>query len=266
MRETMLLECSTVHEYDFGKFKEYVIYDDVDYWNSEGVYKRSSGRVGKKADEVTKRDRGIAISRAKKTLRRIALHNKMSRLMTLTTQENISDFEKLDKLFKKFVFNLRSKYPDFKYIGTRERQSRGAVHYHILYNRFIPWKEAIAIWQELIKGKGTVNLEKIDGLKAINYVLEYVGKSMKNPFVTKKGFNAKSYLCSTNLDRNYKMSRSVKKFYVQMVQEYHALQNYLKNLEKQIKDKATKVIFDKVFQFDYQGDIKFGRSILIQTG
>jgi len=39
---------------------------------------------------------------------------------------------------------IRGRYPGFKYVATREFQDkngRGAVHYHIAINMFIPKKE-----------------------------------------------------------------------------------------------------------------------------
>lgn len=293
MSDTIVLKTKTVHCYNFKKYKEYVVYDDIDFFRADGFKKpASTGRAGRISGDVSKRDRGITIARAKKTLRRIALHNQLERLLTLTTRDNITDHEYLDKLFKQFVFRLRAKYPDFQYIGTRERQERGAVHYHLLINRFIPQKVAYQIWIELLRGKYTVSRGKdkgqirykrpdadgttdfrlkrngkhLQGIEAINYLIKYVGKSISEPFVTKKGFNSKAYLCSTNLDRNYKLTRSVIRFYIQMQEEYNKFENYMQSLYGSIKKKASKLIFDNPFKFEMDGEVKYGTTILIQTG
>ncbi|ACL20727.1 hypothetical protein Dhaf_2701 [Desulfitobacterium hafniense DCB-2] len=258
------LELKTVHVYNFEQagVQELVIYDDFDTYRSDGQFrKKTPGRVGKNSDEVSARDRGIAIARAKKTLRRVALHNQLTRLMTLTTQENIGDFERLDGLFKKFIFGLRDHYPDFKYIGVRERQKRGAVHYHLLINRYIPQAVAHKLWVSLVK-KGTADFRFVEGLQAINYCLKYLGKSMEDPFVTKKGHNAKSYLCSTSLDRDFKKSRKVIHFYMQCLQDYFAYEDFLRSLPLS----QDNVFFDKISTFDVAGETKECRSILLKTG
>lgn len=268
-----VLKVKTVHKYNFKNVEEYVIYDDFDYLYDEGQTKKlPTGRVGRTASNVGSRDRGIVISRAKKTLRRLALYNQMDRLLTITTRENITDFEKLDKLFKKFVFRLRQIYPDFKYIGTRERQNRGAVHYHLLINRYIPHKTANEIWNKLLKTGGTVNITRskngvdIRGINAINYLIKYVGKAMEdNTFINKKGFSSKAYLCSQLLDRNYKLSRQVIRFYIQIQQDYEEFKNFMEELNQKIKSKTTRLIFDKKFEFEMNLDKCFGRNILIQT-
>lgn len=252
----------TVHTYNFGKIKEIVIFDDCDFYKPEGLFHhKKTGRKGSSAPDVSDRDRGIVVARAKKTIRRIALHNKLDRMMTLTTRENITDFELTDKLFKNYIFLLRVKYPDLKYIGTRERQERGAVHYHILIDRFIPHEIAHSTWTSIVDG--SVNLKQIRGLRAINYVLKYIGKSFEEGgFIRRSGQRAKLYLVSQGIDRQYKNSREVLTYYLGCEADNRELGEYYNNLQGLLKH--GNIVFDRVSTFFVNGFMKTCRSILVE--
>lgn len=265
MSRGTVLNLKSIQMFQFpGGVKEFVIYDDTDYFRRDGVYKSKRGRVGKSASDVSKRDRGIAIARAKKTLRRISLANQMCRLLTLTTRENITDFEVMDKHFNDFIYQLRQVYPDLKYIAVRERQGRGSVHYHVLINRFVDHKKALPIWNA-IAGEGSVNLVKREGLRAVAYLSKYLGKSMdEGNFITKKGHNAKSYLSSHDLPKDYKSYRKTFRFYMDLEIEQGRYNEWVAELNQLLG--SSEVVFDKVFCFEQSGDTKICRSILLQTG
>jgi hypothetical protein len=140
----------------------------------------------------------------------------------------------------------------------------------MLMNRYIPQKKAYQIWNSFLGGdktnhKGGVYIEKVKGMAAINYVIKYIGKSIKEPFITSSGHNAKSYLCSTDINRNFKLTRSVKRFYIQCIKDSFDFQDYIKNLDSLLYSGGVKVFQDNVFCYDFQGEKKIGRSILIQT-
>jgi len=66
------------------------------------------------------------------------------RMWSLTFAENITDPAESDRCWRIFARRLRKRFPT-PYIAAREAQQRGAIHYHMLVNRYIP----IAIMREL---------------------------------------------------------------------------------------------------------------------
>lgn len=52
-------------------------------------------------------------------------------LLTLVYRENMTDSDKLNEDFTRFVRLVREKYPDWLYVGVKEYQERGALHMHV---------------------------------------------------------------------------------------------------------------------------------------
>lgn len=171
---------------------------------------KNGGRKGNVAEEVANADRSKAVSRAKRNIRRLILANALCIHMVLTFKENVDDVEDADKAFNKFWIRLRKEYPKYKnikYVATRERQKRGAVHYHVVIDRFVPHKVMLEVW-----GHGFVTLVAHGNvLKASNYLSKYLGKELESEeWVSEKtGARKKAYLCSQNLDRAEDFRRSI---------------------------------------------------------
>lgn len=181
---------------------------------SEGIINKKNNKKGGRkknkydTDDVNRKRR---VYRVKRDIKRLALMNKLTRMMTLTFRDNIINVNEADKYFKKYIYALKEKgIKDLKYIMVRELQQRGAVHYHVLIDRYIPHKMAYEIWLN-VTGGGSVNL-KLHGLKGIFYCIKYIEKTMEeNIFETQKGFSKKIYTTSKNLERD--ISKISKEFY-----------------------------------------------------
>lgn len=89
-----------------------------------------------------------------------------SSFVTLTFEENVTEYESAVISFKQFCKRLRRKFEGIRYITTVEAQNRGAIHFHVLLN--VPcseenadvvkdcWSAGIAEVQEVFSVKGCV--------------------------------------------------------------------------------------------------------------
>lgn len=145
---------------------------------------------------------------ARNLTRRLALmnFNSKDKFITLTYAENMTCLNRADDDFKKFIMRLKYQYgiKELKYLAVRERQKRGAVHFHLLCN-----------WDvELIDEKQIRNLERHIGekvwkfgfvdIKPIGhvdnvgaYLIKYMTKNLSIELYKGK----KLYLCSRGLER-----------------------------------------------------------------
>lgn len=188
-----------IKRYDYpGGYSEIIMHDAIENKTNNG---KGGRKPGVTYDQVKLENINRRIFRVKRDIRRLALLNRLDRLMTLTFRQNIKDIDVADRYFKEYIYRVKQVFGDMKYIMVREYQERGAVHYHCLIDRFIPHKKAYEIWLYLV-GSGSVNF-RYKGMKGINYLLKYINKGMEEDlFVGKKGYAAKSYTCSKNLDRD----------------------------------------------------------------
>lgn len=196
------------YEYeDFGA-TEYTI---LPYMGSPDYSK--VGRKGKKQGEVSQEYIDIKIRRNKTKLRRIAMANDLHRHMVLTfknAEVYKNNIDHADDLLKEFFKKLRNIFPEVKYIATREMQSRGVLHYHILINQFLPVNKLNLCWNGIdktsMKGmeeertfKGYVSIVCHDStVKAINYVAKYMVKEAQQ-MSTQNGYSKKMYLSSKGI-------------------------------------------------------------------
>lgn len=83
-------------------------------------------------------------------------------ILTLTYQDNMTNYQKAYNDFRKFIQKLKRRYGNFEYLAVQEKQKRGALHYHIilfLYSetKEIYLKDIIKIW-----GLGRCDLDLVD--------------------------------------------------------------------------------------------------------
>lgn len=178
--------------------KEVIMHSAVENLRNNGKGGRVAGRgAGEtKIENIQRR-----IYRVKRDIRRLALLNELTRMMTLTFRENIEDIDEADMYFKRFIYALRVEGYDLRYIMVRERQARGAIHYHCLIDKFIPHKIAYDLWLKIC-GSGSVNF-RFKGFKGINYCIKYVEKNIgENIMCGVRGYTKKTYTCSRNLNRD----------------------------------------------------------------
>ncbi|WP_458257995.1 rolling circle replication-associated protein [Spiroplasma endosymbiont of Dactylopius coccus] len=136
--------------------------------------------------------------RTKTNLIQKALHNfynsNMLSFVTLTYAENMQDVKQSKKDIRLFFLKLkkwwndpkRAKYMgELKYMYVYEYQERGAVHFHIIFNRKIPYNMIRDWWPHAGNAKG-IDLRVVR--KGTNeFVIKYLGK-----YVTKSLDDAKS--------------------------------------------------------------------------
>jgi len=214
---------------------------------------RSGGRIGRKSDKVSFKDREKNIKRIKKKCRRLALANDLSIHLVLTYKENMQDVDKADNQFKKFIFELRQIYPRLKYMATREFQKRGAIHYHVLLNQRVNNKKVQQLWKY-----GFISImQHRNKLTGIMYVLKYIQKEIgETVMVTKNGHTKKAYLSSQGLKNE--LDKCTLKYVITLPEHYVLLQNRIDFIMTNLTEG-----WDKEFEIkiDDERTIK-GRSIL----
>lgn len=149
---------------------------------------------------------------ARNLTRRLALMNFNSddKFITLTYKANMTDLVKADKDFKDFIKRFKYKMGiDLKYLAVRERQKRGAIHYHLLCD----WKQEMKTeqeirhfervlgsgqWGEGIWRGGFVDIKPIEHVDNVGaYIIKYMTKELSIELYKGK----KLYLCSQGLER-----------------------------------------------------------------
>jgi len=167
-----------IYEYEHGYLKGFKMPDNE--------IKGSIDNISPK-DKEDSRER--ALSRAKKDLRRLINSNVgqygrefTAKFLTLTFGENITDIDRANYEFTKFIKRLnyylfRTKKANLKYTTVIEFQKRGAIHYHtIIYNMpYVKANDIANVWEN-----GFIKINKIDEVDNVGaYVGEYLGQAEK---------------------------------------------------------------------------------------
>jgi hypothetical protein len=117
--------------------------------------------------------------------------------VTLTFEENLIDSKKANYLFNQFVqkYNYRNKKNHLKYIAVIEFQKRGAVHYHLLIDRFVDKKFLQKLW-----GNGFTRIEHARGNsnQLAGYLIKYLNK---NSARDTRLWGKKMYFTSQNIQK-----------------------------------------------------------------
>lgn len=180
-----------------GKVIEVYSYDEpvfYDYADSKRV-----GRSVSASEEDKIINRQKTLNRASRDLRRIINCNirKFSKFLTLTFAENVTDLDKANNEFKKFIKRLNYHYGiKLKYTAIVEFQKRGAIHYHVvLYNltEKVDVNKIGDIW-----GNGFIKLNAIDNVDNVGaYVTKYMTKELADDRLIAR----RNYFNSRGLDR-----------------------------------------------------------------
>lgn len=116
--------------------------------------------------------------RASVQIRRCALAANLDHLLTLTTRSNVTEYRESKAALDKFLRSMRRAYPGLRYVGCPERQKRGAWHWHILCDRFLPANDVRARWQHYA-GEGNIDLKRFhDPLAGARYAAKYITKDI----------------------------------------------------------------------------------------
>lgn len=99
-----------------------------------------------------------------------------ARFVTLTFKGNVTDATSATLCFKRFVERFRRQFPDGSAVWRKERQERGAWHYHLMIFGTGYWKqdELLAAWRECcgVHGGGA----RIEAIRTQRGVMSYVSK------------------------------------------------------------------------------------------
>ena len=165
--------------------------------------KRENPRELSEKEKIENRKASLRRSRDK--IRRLIYGNKsLNRTFELTFKENITDLRKANKEFRNFIKRLKYYYgDDLKYIAVVEFQERGAIHYHLVVDRFIPVNKSRSRKDEKslreIWSNGIVFIQSIKNRnEQVDYITKYMSKFKA---YDKRLWGEKSYFTSRNLNR-----------------------------------------------------------------
>ncbi|WP_339048696.1 rolling circle replication-associated protein [Spiroplasma endosymbiont of Colias croceus] len=168
-------------------------------------------------------------SRTKTNLIQKALHNfcdsQMLSFLTLTYKDNMQDIRKAKKDIRLFFLKLkkwwndpkRSKYlGELKHFYVYEYQTHEAVHFHILFNRKIPYSMIIDWWPHAEKqGIKLIVVKKGTNEFVIKYLGKYVTKALDDvKSLNQADIGIKAYAFSRNC-KNPIVVRGIKKMKIQ---------------------------------------------------
>ena len=189
-----------------GNILEFYSYEDVII---HGLPMNKNGRGGngeELPDEVKDMNKARGVQRAKeKFIRLINSNPDLTRFLTLTFKGDVRDVEEANKLYNAFIKRVQTKHPSFKGIGVTEFQDEnrdGVVHYHLLVNIYLPFKEWTELWKyktyrrkrTRIKEAGHVFIQWAQDKTAVDNVgLYMVNGYMKKTFADERLEGFKKY-------------------------------------------------------------------------
>lgn len=190
-------------EYKNG-YSEYIIYDTpliIPEYKAKQVKKRTVNKKGLKTLN--------SLQNTKTKMKRYILANfelNQVRMITLTFKYNLRNFKLANNYLTVFLKKLSFYYPDLKYISVPERQKRGAMHYHILIDKWISQKTIENLWvnEKTNKTLGFVSINFLKGEACSMYILKYLTKEPCIP----TGY--RTFKRSANLE--YPKEREIKYF------------------------------------------------------
>lgn len=144
---------------------------------------------------------GCTSYRNKEVLKEAVKNAKNSHLctfvtLTLPSAQKHSDIEITTYLLNPFLVYARKYFNVKYYVWKKELQENGNLHFHLVFDRYVEYKELRKEWNKLL------NRGFVDGVKEpFNYVSEYQAKWLKmyeNGFDREKMLNYIKNLKSTN--------------------------------------------------------------------
>ena len=172
-------------------------------------HKRKQGDSDNRSEASIERN----IRRMKARVRAACRRFSPDHMITLTTRENITDFNQSLEHFRSFMAKCQRQDLISYYVAVPEKQKRGAWHWHIAVKGYVKANDLRNIWQPIHGGKGTASvnvsykassseIERVDSITAylIKYILKSIGsnpdikipRSRKLPEIqVKKGFCSK---------------------------------------------------------------------------
>lgn len=135
--------------------------------------------------EVDAQERFLtSLHRTKRTMLDYLVNNlnSTSYFLTLTYADNVEDYDVAQKDFKRFIRSMG----DISYMATKERQERGAIHFHVVVFDKITDEDVRLKWTH-----GFVHVKHIkridEPLRIANYFTSYLTKMKEdNPLIAQK--------------------------------------------------------------------------------
>jgi len=181
-------------------------------------YKRQKRKDKKEPKKQTEKSK-FSVSRTITEIRRIISNNpQLTKFLTLTFGDNITDVSIANHLFNLFTQRVKDKYPEFQYFAVIEFQKDvdhkgnpkpdgGALHFHLLCNlRYVVAKKIAKIW-----GQGFI---KINRKKESDRLREYLSKYLWKDMRDERLFHKKKYFCSQDLTRSTEIINDEAKFFM----------------------------------------------------
>ena len=173
--------------------------------------KNNKTRISKTRDDMIPEQLEMSIQRAKRTIRHKAMMLGADRLVTFTTRFKLTNREKANIAWAKFIKLVGKEFDSFDFIAVQEEHKTEHIHIHVLLNKYYPvntlrklWHIALGAKKEL-KGEdspGNVNIRKhatyIQGsgqsVKQIatmaRYLAKYIDKGMDSSELNKKRYSS----------------------------------------------------------------------------
>jgi len=129
-----------------------------------------------------------------------------SLFVTLTFRENITDFDTTHPLFSDFIRSLSYDYfrttnNTIKYVAVPEFQTRGAVHYHVIFFN-LPFRYGV---KSVFSGHWKHGFVQVKSVDRVHNVGVYISKYLSKQFLNRSLVNRKSYFVSKGLHKPIKV-------------------------------------------------------------
>ena len=191
---------------DYGHKTKVVVYDRPVKIGTKNTKNRTKyENMGESQKNEADRRRLKYYKKVSKDLIELAMMNDFSVMVTLTFAENLADYDRGKTYWENFLHRFR-KYlkrngePALKFICVWERQKRGAVHFHALFNVEIDHKTLERLW-----GHGFVFVSRISSsqgkLSAIRYIVKYMTKSVEEQLKNGMKSRQRLFFASNNLEK-----------------------------------------------------------------
>lgn len=201
-----------------------------------------------------------SISRALSKVRLLAFSNQdLVGLLTLTFEENIIDESEAQRIFDLFRRRVARLYKGWKFLGVKEYQKRGAIHYHLLVNfcpapvraenpKLTTVRYNCSLWTwgfsdfSFVHGDDMWRTE----LYLLKYLSKQKGANFKQKYVRSRGL--KEAECFYSSDKINQIHPNAKNIFMREIKVKKPVFN---------SDGSLSWVFDKVNFVEYNYNVKY---------
>ena len=128
-----------------------------------------------------------AEKRAKAQVRRKIMSAGLDHLLTLTTRENITEFQDAAEMLQSFIRKVHEYLPEWIYVAVAETQTRGSFHWHIAVKGWQKVDLLRKLWREVC-GEGNIDVQGPRGnngchqwknIRLALYLSKYITKNIE---------------------------------------------------------------------------------------